>query len=54
MTPVEIAVTLAGIALAVAVNVWFFAPGRAGPRGASDEDRGGHAGIETAGGRGRG
>jgi len=54
MTPVEIGVTLAGVALAVAVNVWFFAPGRArGPRGASDEDRGGHAGIEMPGERGR-
>jgi hypothetical protein len=28
MTPVEIVVTLAGVALAVAVNVWFFAPAR--------------------------
>jgi hypothetical protein len=41
MTPVQITVTLAGVALAVAVNVWFFAAGR--PRkagGASGDPRG--------------
>jgi len=37
MTPVQIAITLAGAALAVAVNVWFFAAPR--PRRASGASR---------------
>jgi len=39
MTPVEIVVTLAGVALALTVNVWFFAPAR--PRKGSGAQRGG-------------
>jgi hypothetical protein len=39
MSPVEIVVTLAGVALAIAVNVWFFAPAR--PRKARGARRGG-------------
>jgi len=39
MSTVEIVVTLAGVALAITVNVWFFAPAR--PRKASGAQRGG-------------